>query len=102
MSRSFYASGPGLLLERFLSFVGDIAFGAGAESMAAGQPHGVAAPESSASTSSDLEIDSYPLIEQVFFASDPGLPLERFLGFIRKMFLELGLNPWQLVSHMVL
>ncbi len=40
--------------------------------MAAGQPHGVLAPASSASTSSELETDSYPLVGLGFFASNPG------------------------------
>ncbi len=58
-------------MERFLSFVGYVGVGAGAESMAAGQLHGVAAPASSALASSELETDLYPLIDLVFLASGP-------------------------------
>ncbi len=46
--------------------MGEVAFGVGAESMAASWPHCVAAPASSASTSPESETDLYPLIGLVF------------------------------------
>ncbi len=43
-----------------------MAFGAGAESMAASWPHGVADPASSASMPSELNTDSYPIVDLGF------------------------------------
>ncbi len=44
--------------------------------MAAGQPHGVTAPASSASISSESESDSYRLVDLDFFILGPGFRLE--------------------------
>ena len=42
------------------SCIGEVAFGVGAESMAAGKPHSVVAPTSSASISLQMESESAP------------------------------------------
>ncbi len=46
-----------------MSLIGEVAFGEGAESMAASWLHDVVALASSASTSSELELDLYPVID---------------------------------------
>ncbi len=50
------ALGPLFLRQRLLWFIGEVAFGAEAESMAAGKPHGVVAPTPLASSSSESDV----------------------------------------------
>ncbi len=55
-------------MEQLLSFIGQVAFRAGAESIAASWPHSVLAPASSALTSYESEIDLDPLVGLGFYA----------------------------------
>ncbi len=63
----FFAWGPEFWFERFLSFIGEEAFGAGAESMTVRRPHSVAVPASLALMFSESEWDLYPHIDLRFF-----------------------------------
>ncbi len=72
-------------MEGFLSFIRVVAFRAGAESVAAGWPHSVAASASSALISSELYSDLYPLINLGFLLQAKRLRLECFLSFIREV-----------------
>ncbi len=98
----FFAWGPGFWLDWFLIFFGEVAFGAGAEFMAADQSHSVVAPTSLVSTSFELETDSYCLVDVVFLLEVQDFDWSDSWASLEKLFLELGLNLWQLSGHIVL
>ncbi len=57
-------------MECFLFLIREVAFGAGADSMAATWLHSILASASLASMSFQSETDSYPLIDLVFMLED--------------------------------
>ncbi len=57
---------PDFRFERFLNFIGEVVFGAGAESMAASWPHDVVVPASLALASSESYSDMNFLVDLGF------------------------------------